>query len=53
MKNKNSNALVGGLLVLFTGAVLLSNPRCERGCRTIGEHLISHGLQAIFGFWAL
>jgi hypothetical protein len=24
------------------GLVLLSNPRCNRGCRTIAEHLVSH-----------
>jgi hypothetical protein len=51
--NNDSNALAAGLLVIFAGAVLLSSPRCERGCRTVGEHLVTHGLEAILGLWGL
>jgi len=41
MKNETVLTLlvVGGL-----GYVLLSNPRCNRGCRTIAEHLLSHAI---------
>jgi hypothetical protein len=49
MKKDTSNALATGLLVLIAGAVLLSNPRCERGCRTVGEHLLTHGLETLLG----
>lgn len=30
-------SVVGGLW-------LLSNPRCTRGCRTVAEHLLAHGI---------
>jgi hypothetical protein len=26
------------------GLYLLSSPKCNRGCRTIAEHLITHGI---------
>jgi hypothetical protein len=47
MKRDNSNAVAIGILVFLVGAALLSNPRCERGCRTVGEHLLTHGLDAL------
>jgi len=41
-----------GLLVLAmigTGVLLLQNPRCNRGCKTIAQHLIEHGIQDFLG----
>lgn len=37
------------LLVLFiaSGLLLLASPRCHRGCRTVAEHLIVHGLEGL------
>lgn len=40
MNNKDA-VIVGTILV---GLLLLSNPHCTRGCRTVGEHLIDHAL---------
>ena len=38
---KNGFVILGSVLV---GLWLLSNPRCARGCRTIAEHLVAHGI---------
>jgi len=48
MKPQNSPLLTG--LVLFSiGYALLSDPKCNRGCRTIAEHLLSHAINDLFG----
>ncbi len=47
MKNDSSNAIAVGLLVLIAGVVLLSDPQCKRGCRTVGGHLLEHGLETL------
>ena len=39
---KNNPGLV--ILGVVVGMWLLSNPRCKRGCRTVAEHLVTHGI---------
>ena len=39
---KNNPGLV--ILSVIVGMWLLSNPRCKRSCRTVAEHLITHGI---------
>jgi hypothetical protein len=34
-----------GWLLLIVGSVLLLDPRCQGGCRTLATHLINHGLK--------
>jgi hypothetical protein len=46
MKNQNSVMLTGGICLF--GLWLLSQPRCRRGCRTVAEHLLEHGLEDFF-----
>jgi hypothetical protein len=41
MKEKDV-LILGGLFL--AGLLLLNNPRCTRGCRTVAEHLTSHAL---------
>jgi len=36
-------------LIVVSAIVLLSDPRCTGGCRTLAEHLFRHGLQRFFG----
>jgi len=38
---------------LVAGAVLLSQPptTCNRGCRTLAEHLVSHGIDGLLGMF--
>ena len=43
--NKN----VGIIASVLVGIWLLSNPRCTRGCRTVAQHLLEHGLEGFFG----
>jgi len=38
---------------VVAGAVLLSQPprNCDRGCRTLAQHLVSHGLDGLLGMF--
>ncbi len=45
VRNRRSLRLI---LALLVGAYLLSDPRCVRGCRTVAEHLVTHGIHGLF-----
>lgn len=45
---KNGNLIVWGLLLVST-LYLMSDPRCNKGCRTVLEHLLAHELGALLG----
>ena len=36
------------LLAMIAGLWLLSKPRCNRGCKTVAEHLLTDGLDGAF-----
>ena len=36
-----------GLGLLAVAAILASRPNCNRGCRTLAQHLIEHGIDDI------
>jgi hypothetical protein len=36
--------LAGGVVLVGVGLWLASNPICDRGCKTVAEHLIEHGI---------
>jgi hypothetical protein len=36
-----------GLLVSLAAIWLLSQPNCKRGCRTVAQHLLEHGIRDI------
>ncbi len=36
-----------GFWILVAGVVLLLDPRCHGACRTLAEHLVSHGLDKL------
>jgi hypothetical protein len=42
---KNEKALVTASLAVLIGFWLASRPNCEKGCRSVAEHLIEHGLE--------
>ena len=42
MHMKNQFGLA--LLLVGIGIVMLQDPKCRRGCRTLAEHLVSHGI---------
>jgi|GEM_PF-5275294 len=48
MSRRQANALATGLVFVGVAALLLSNPSCKRGCRTIAQHLLEHGLESLF-----
>lgn len=39
------NQFLWALLLAGVGVALLQNPKCTRGCRTVAEHLLSHGIE--------
>jgi len=42
--------VISGSVLL--GLYLLSNPRCNRGCKTVAQHLLFHGLDGLLGVLA-
>lgn len=46
MKNEDAIIVSGGICLLSLW--LLSRPNCRRGCRTVAEHLLEHGLEDFF-----
>lgn len=40
----NDKQVVTLLGIAMVGMWMLSNPRCDRGCKTVAEHLVSHAL---------
>lgn len=45
---KQELAILTGVGSIFFALWLASNPRCNRGCRTVAEHLLEHGLDEFF-----
>ncbi len=46
---KKENILLLSLATVGVGIWLTRNPQCDRGCKTVAEHLIEHGLRDFFG----
>ncbi len=42
-----SDKVALSLIAVAVGFWLMSNPRCNRGCKTFAEHLASDGLDGI------
>jgi len=38
-------AAIFGMVLVLAAVFLLRDPNCNRGCRTVAEHLLSHGLE--------
>ncbi len=43
-KDRHTLMILGGIAI---GLFLLSSPRCNRGCKTLAEHLITHGIDEL------
>jgi len=37
------------ILAVLAGLYLYSKPECERGCKTVAEHLLTHGIRGLLG----
>jgi hypothetical protein len=48
MSKKDQSGLVV-LAMIGAGVLLLQNPRCNRGCKTVAQHLIEHGIEDFLG----
>jgi hypothetical protein len=53
MSKTASNSIAAGIVLVCVGMILLSKPNCERGCQTVGEHLLAHGVEALLGVFAV
>jgi len=49
MSRKQENLIWDGLVLFGIGWVLSRSPNCNRGCKTVAQHLASHGLDDIIG----
>ena len=49
MSQQTQNQVAVGILLVAGGMVLLSDPKCKCGCRTVAEHLIKAGFGLISG----
>jgi hypothetical protein len=45
--SKNEQHVLSILGSIALGLTLLSSPKCTRGCKTLAEHLITHGLDEL------
>ena len=44
---KSENKFLLGLFAVGATLLLLSNPRCGAGCKTVLQHLLSHELDSM------
>jgi len=53
MRKQDEKTLVVAAVTMVIGAALLSDPKCNRGCRTLAEHLWNHGFDGLLGMFLL
>ena len=41
--------ILAGLGLMLLAGWMLSNPRCNRGCKTVAQHLLDHGIDDFLG----
>ena len=46
--SRGASGALAGFLLVAVGLALLSDPQCGRGCRTVAEHILQHGLEDFF-----
>ena len=44
MKKSDQQLLTVGAVLLGAGLILSRNPNCNRGCKTLAQHLLDHGI---------
>jgi hypothetical protein len=49
MSQAQQNALMWTGLAAVGFFVLASNPRCNRGCKTVAQHLAEHAIEDFLG----
>jgi hypothetical protein len=47
--NRQNGAVLLGFLLIGATLYLMSRPNCNRGCKTLLEHLLTHELDALLG----
>ncbi len=48
MSKLKPELVIPGILLSLIAVWLFSRPNCKRGCRTVAEHLLEHGIEDIF-----
>ena len=49
MSSRSQDQIALGILFAVGGIVLLSDPKCNCGCRTVAEHLLKAGFGLLSG----
>lgn len=49
MSGRAKDQIALSILVVFSGIVLLSDPKCKCGCRTLAQHLVRAGFELLGG----
>lgn len=44
--NKNEKLAIAALCVIG-GLILVRDPHCRKGCRTLAQHLVNHGVDEL------
>lgn len=47
MSKQAQNSMGLGIVLLFAGIVLMSDPQCGCGCKTVAEHLFKAGIDLL------
>jgi hypothetical protein len=47
MAKASTNVLATGVAFVLVAWWLSSRPNCNRGCKTVAEHLLEHGIRDI------
>lgn len=45
MPKKNTQTLLVAASLIALAGLLSSDPNCDRGCRTVAQHLLEHGIE--------
>lgn len=48
MSSRQETAILSAVALVGLAIWLASDPRCDRGCKTVAEHLIEHGIGDLF-----
>ena len=49
MKNSAEKLVVAGAVAIGVALMLSSSPNCNKGCKTLAQHLLDHGIDDLLG----
>lgn len=49
MKKSQQQMIVAGAVAIGFALLLSSSPNCNKGCKTLAQHLLDHGFDDLLG----